>query len=679
MSNSPSGSRRSKLNTVPILMNADDGPESGESTTVIYSSGRSKRRSDSKGRTSRSDSKGRKTSHKRRYLDAKSMSPRNSTTSPKQGKMRVSPKMILQPPKSPSGQIRSTVSTVSTSARSAELLYENDEDAKVKAKASRGSKVPSKPGMEAVASLAQSRGMISSSNHSTSVVCGDDEIAKGRARAARGSNRYPKPDMESVAPSVHSRSTTDTPDSTEALHGDEEIAKARARAARGLICSPKPRLESVASSGQSRSIAKTQDSTAVLYGDDEIAKARARAIRGSNRYPKPGVEVLSPSGRSMTTISSAQSTALLYGMSDRDTIAKAKASSSHYKKRSSDTHTSPTDILYGNDADAKSKAGLSRLSRSHNPGVEHVVIENDAESSRSSRSMGAPELFIVSERSAFSRSTRVEPLLGDESETSVSSRSANSPAFVAEGELFLNGKHSALKKRKSPPQKKTSYSRLIILAFVAVLIGGGVTAFIALRQDDNEQGAQQTEDARITEPPKAPPTAPPSDKQERDPPSAEDCAAIRSNQTSVPGNNSTSNWNVNIQINVKGETGFTDEMLQELMDSIQELLLPSMAGCTPDQRKLIDVGSPSIIQRDSRALHFTSNESRFAILFASVNGEVQDDAMCVNSTTPDLCYVVLVELTVYLDSEIGSAEFTDIIWEELEDGSNIVSKLELGD
>ncbi|CAJ1966307.1 unnamed protein product [Cylindrotheca closterium] len=89
--------------------------------------------------------------------------------------------------------------------------------------------------------------------------------------------------------------------------------------------------------------------------------------------------------------------------------------------------------------------------------------------------------------------------------------------------------------------------------------------------------------------PNCTPTAAPSKKQVLDPPSPKDLAAIRNNQT-IPGDNTLSkgNWNANILINVKGDSGLTP-----LLDSIQELLLPALAGCTNgDQRKLIVLAQP---------------------------------------------------------------------------------------
>ncbi|KAL3928711.1 MAG: hypothetical protein SGBAC_012530 [Bacillariaceae sp.] len=430
-------------------------------------------------------------------------------------------------------------------------------------------------------------------------------------------------------------------------------AKAKAKSSRhsGSKANLKPGIDFASPTGI------TTRSTEILYGDED-AKAKAKAMsRSLKRSQLPGIqfdENSSPSQESRSTFNSLQSTEILYGTSHKDSKAKAKAALLTPCSHRMDARNT-TEILYGSEAEAKTKAMSSRCSSSRNiasnPGVEVVGAETESES-RSSRSALMEDEYIP---------------------------------FQVEGSVARKDKS------KKQQEEQVSYIKWIVLALIMVLIGGGATAFIALGRGDGELAAQ-TQDTAIqddttkdsTEAPKAPggsststPNAPPSKKVVRDPPNAEECDSIKNNSTTVPGGNNTvnpNNWNVNIQINVKDEKeGMTDEMLQELMDSIQELLLPSMAGCSDaEQRKMVAQGA-------SEALDLSIHETRFAILFASVKGKVQEDVVCVNSTTPEFCYVVLAEFTFYLDSDIGSAELKDIIWEETEDGSDIVSKLKLGE
>ena len=85
-----------------------------------------------------------------------------------------------------------------------------------------------------------------------------------------------------------------------------------------------------------------------------------------------------------------------------------------------------------------------------------------------------------------------------------------------------------------------------------------------------------------------------------------------------------------------------------------------MAGCSVDQHKLMGMARP-INQGASRELEVVFDQARFAILFGYVKGKVQADAVCTDTPTPELYYIVLVEFALYLDSDISSAEVEDVI------------------
>ncbi|KAL3937074.1 MAG: hypothetical protein SGBAC_007741, partial [Bacillariaceae sp.] len=364
---------------------------------------------------------------------------------------------------------------------------------------------------------------------------GNDEDAKAKAKTTRrsGSKRSLNPGIEFVSPSGQSRKTVSTlgtvstARSAEVLYGDDEDAKAKAKAKSsrrsGSKRNLKPGIDFVSPAGT------TARNTEVLYGDED-AKAKAKASsRNSKRSQLPGVQLVHENN-------SPSQEKILYGMSDKDSKAKAKAamlrSSSHRSKRSMDAVT-PTEILYGNEADAKTKAKSSRSSSrrnvASNPGVEVVGAETESES-RSSRSASPP---------------------------------ADTPAEDESIPFQVEGSVVRKDKSKKQHEKHVSYIKWIILALVIVLIGGGATAFIALGSDDDEQ-ATQAQDSGIQDDatqdstgtpadfPNSTPTAPPSKKVVRDPPSAEECDSIKNNSTTVPGSSNAvdpNNWNVNIQIN----------------------------------------------------------------------------------------------------------------------------------
>ncbi|CAJ1966236.1 unnamed protein product [Cylindrotheca closterium] len=597
MSSPLSYSKVSIPDAMAVTKNDNDAvPNNIRDMTKSHSSS-SRRRSDSKGRGRRSASEGRKSSHK--------MSSRRRTQN---------------------SPLRSSSHSKGSNNGPSELFY-GDEDAKAKAKASRGSK---------------------------------------RSSSKRGA--------ELASPSGKSRGTVSTAESTEILYGDAD-AKAKAQASRGSKrSSSKPGVERVSSSGHSKSTGETDHSPALLYGDED-AKAKTKASQGSKRSVKPGVEAVGASGHYKSTISSNQTIQILYGKSDQDAKPKSKAMlgrSSHHSKKSTGT-MSTIEIVYGdeidNDAKNKLKKG-SRMSTSNKPGVEHVTEKESLR--RQSRSITPLEAgHVVAGMVIEDDSNSKEPIVND-------------------------GQSVVSKKRKSGKKEKVSYKMWIILTVAILVVGGGLTAFAVLRKGDDDQGAQVQEhdsydpttespelvsEAPAGSPNGTPTAVPSSKKQVLDPPSPEDCAAIRNNQT-ISGNNNTlseSNWNANIQINVKGETGMTNEMIQELLDSIQALLLPAMAGCSVGYRRKLSQSAKPVMPGASRELKGFLDESRYAILYAHVTGELLKGAICLDATAPELCYVVLVEFSLVLDADISSADVEAIILDEWRNGDNIVSKLDLDD
>ncbi|CAJ1966237.1 unnamed protein product [Cylindrotheca closterium] len=604
--------------TAPSILDAENNAlANGREKTRIRENSRG-RRSDSKDRRSASASKGRRIS-------------RNRSGGSRHGTKKNS-------------AIRSSSHSVRSSSGSLELLDVEDGDAK-----GRRSRVP------------PMRGKGSTSHRS---FCANAEDTKPRANdseAKRGGIiDLANPSGKSQAPSA------------EILYGDEDF-KGKAKASRGSKRSLKPGAELIRVSGHNKSSGGTARSTALLYGDED-SKAKAKASRLPKIPSKPGVDLVRELVKTGANIGSDQTIETLYGISDKDSKAKSKVaqgsshrskgslgSSSHHSNRRSTIKT-----LYGNDLDAKTKMKRSHSSRSIKAG-KRVAEETESSESRSSSDMPPPAEDYVAGDMAIED---------------------DSHSVMAENSVVESDKsNEASKKQKSQKKKKPSKKMWITLAFITLVVGGGMTAFIALKGDD-DQGAQakdavtQDPSADILTAPNGSPngtsTASPSEKPLLDPPSAEDCAAITNNQTIADNNTlSQSDWNINIQISVKGETGMTDEMIQELLDSIQELLLPSMAGCNNgDQRKLFELRK-AVIRGASRELKRFLYEARYAILYAHVKGELLEDVGCVDTTTPELCYVVLVEFSILLDADITSADLEAIILEELENGDNIVSKLDL--
>ncbi|KAL3937072.1 MAG: hypothetical protein SGBAC_007739 [Bacillariaceae sp.] len=716
MNNSSSGSKASLPDVVAITANSrettgfSDSPESSNTRKSADSNGR-KRGSDCK-RRKRSHRKGGRSSHKESgHRQRSKHSPRRSS-SHSGGSFSAGSAELLS---SDDGHAIARTSRASRSSRgtprrcktsvSPQSFYDDDDvDAEPRSKrfedfptlnkgsnkGSKGSITTSystgdlattaklfkrsrKRGSED--SLTLTKGSLTSSQSTGDLVTtaktskrswnsrssGSSKLSAGAQ--SRSSSKSLKRGIEPDRSSGHSKSTSSTARRTAILYGDTHGIRAKAKASRdsGSKRSHKPGMERVSLPGQSKSTANSSRTTQILYGDADT-KSKAKSVLGASSH------------HSKKSSGSKSTTETLYG--DADVKAKAKAmhgSSSIYSKRSSSTKTGTIEILYGNYADAKAKATKSsrRSRRNEDPGVEHVEhVEHTTDDTESeSRSLG---------------SSRPQP------SASMPVEGSSSP-ITAKGSVVVASK----KKQKSKQKTKSCYTKWILLVCVIVVIGGGVTAFLALRKDNDDQDAkvQVADIHNSTTPSKVPtgvpnstPTKSPSAKWMLDPPSSEECAAIEKNETLLGSNNifSQVNWIVNIQINVKGETKMTDSNVAELMDAIQEHLLPSMAGCDihgegkPNQRKLSNVSRP-VIRGAHRELEVPIDESRFAILFAYAKGSLQEDSVCVDTVTPKLCYIVQVEFVLYLDSEISSAALEAIIMEELEGGNSIVSKLDLGD
>jgi hypothetical protein len=182
-----------------------------------------------------------------------------------------------------------------------------------------------------------------------------------------------------------------------------------------------------------------------------------------------------------------------------------------------------------------------------------------------------------------------------------------------------------------------------------------------------------------TPPPTPDPTAAPSETPTSgplfDPPSEEDCAAI-ANGDALTNQEGAIVKKIDLTIDVTfvptSETDMNDALMDELMNAIQQYLMPLLVGCSVKDIRRLD--APVI--RESRKL---DTSLRYVILNAIANGEYLAEESCEEDAEAP-CYRVSVNLQLFLKAETRFFTLINFIAADF-DGSTrpLVDRLGLAD
>ncbi|CAJ1945161.1 unnamed protein product [Cylindrotheca closterium] len=557
--------------------------------------------------------------------------------------------------------------------RSAILLYETDDtDAKAKEKSRRGgSERVVTPGIEHTSS---------NSSAAVSMLYGDntDTDAKAKDKLRRGgSERVLNPGIEHI--SSNSRAAVST------LYGDDKdaAAKAKAKASRSggaAMFSP-----SAGTNSSTKSIATIN----TLYGQDEDFKAKAKASRGSSELASiPGVE-------SIALNSTHTSVSTLYG-NEADSKAKTRAASGGSEIASNpgvesvnydESVASTVDTLYGNDDDVKAKARASRgtpkFASSRGMGnaatgmpslTESIPAESVSSSENDVEEPVARRVSIGSTESGRSRNSNPEREIDC---------GANGVPSAAMGALQIPNDPNAArvqdpdKKKGAEEEKEKSKKKPFLLFFsLLFLIGGGAAIWYFLfRNGDTSNENPQINPSNIQDPSSAPsppglatvtPVVPLASSSPSMFPSSlptkgmlyerlneSDCEAIARNQTiSGREQKENANFGLDLEVVLSDNATMTEPLVEQLLDAIQEKILPSLAGCSIIVDRFLE-------------------DWRFVIFDAFVKGSVQPEETCYDAELQGQnCHRVYAELALFLKGKVRFLDIIRLISDEKDNFSN---------
>jgi hypothetical protein len=209
---------------------------------------------------------------------------------------------------------------------------------------------------------------------------------------------------------------------------------------------------------------------------------------------------------------------------------------------------------------------------------------------------------------------------------------------------------------RTEEKKRRNKCCIYIFIFVVVVIIAGVGAYFGTRgsSTDNAEG-EATPIADQGDSPIAAtsfnPTTTTSSKIPTsvplfDPPSEEDCAAI-ANGDALTNQEKAIADEFNLAIDVTfvptSDTDMNDALMDELMNVIQQYLMPLLVGCVVEDSRRLD--APVI--RGSRKLQ---TSLRYVILNAIANGEYLAEEFCEEDAEA-WCYRVSVNLQLFLKEE----------------------------
>eukprot|EP00980_Cylindrotheca_fusiformis_P019661 scaffold6846_cov107-Cylindrotheca_fusiformis.AAC.6 len=196
-----------------------------------------------------------------------------------------------------------------------------------------------------------------------------------------------------------------------------------------------------------------------------------------------------------------------------------------------------------------------------------------------------------------------------------------------------------------------------IAVAIILVIAGGLGASLASRSSSRENTVKNIE-AVFTDGPTISPSSLPSQAPSEsflfDPPSEEDCAAIREKRA-VDGQDRLLEKSFDLQFDVvlTNETGYEyDIWVPELTLGIEEYLVPSIAGCRKAERRSLEWNNGYRSIRGNRKLAIL----RYVVANAIVSSTVDFDQSCATSTEGGICYRVVVNLRLFLKGKVRISE-----------------------
>ncbi|CAJ1970429.1 unnamed protein product [Cylindrotheca closterium] len=214
--------------------------------------------------------------------------------------------------------------------------------------------------------------------------------------------------------------------------------------------------------------------------------------------------------------------------------------------------------------------------------------------------------------------------------------------------------------RKEERKKRKKKITIVGVCCIIVLVGAGAATFVSLTQDETTTPFENLEDA--TSVPSSAPSNGPTVTQLYQPPSEDDCLAIATNQTIVGQENlEQTDFDIAFDVTLQSGCDLTAQDVQILLDSIQQTILPSLAGCptqTATRRGLrANKGNPMIrgtVTQKQRQLAI--GDSRFVISNGFATGGVDSTFVC--GDTQDSSHRIVVNLFLTLN---GPVELTDLV------------------
>ncbi|CAJ1945162.1 unnamed protein product [Cylindrotheca closterium] len=498
-------------------------------------------------------------------------------------------------------------------------------------------------------------------NPNADMLYGTDEDAKAKEKARRGGpERVVNPGVQSI-PSNNSVAVS-------TLYGDDADAdaKAKAKPSRGVASLPGiDRVDGVSAAPNWRgtrnskgsasgattstgtvSSGSTKASSAVgtLYGTDADAKAKGKAAKrgGSEFASNPGVD------RVHYDESIASTTDTLYGGSDADAKARAKASKNG--------------VSPGFSGRTGSTVPLDASSRSQ--GLPAAPFE-DEEAAPVARKVS------IGSTSSSGSSGNEDP----ERNPLVSSATVNGLQIPNDPEASPSD--DGIDKEVGDKERRKSRKRCCFLLVLLLLAGGGAAAwYFLVRNGGSSNENTRSNSSDIRDPSSAPssssgtnklptevplassspstlPSGSPTEEMWYDPPSVSDCELIATNQT-IAGREQKENANfgLDLEILLSDNATMTEPLLDELLDAIQEKILPSLAGCAI----IVD----------------TFLESwRFVIFDAFVKGNVEPKQPCSDEELLGQdCHRVYAELALFLKGKVRFLDIIRLISDEKDNFSN---------
>ncbi|KAL3938074.1 MAG: hypothetical protein SGBAC_006941 [Bacillariaceae sp.] len=205
--------------------------------------------------------------------------------------------------------------------------------------------------------------------------------------------------------------------------------------------------------------------------------------------------------------------------------------------------------------------------------------------------------------------------------------------------------------------KKRQKNKCMLAAFVFILITGGVVAWMLVSDADSSNPKDLSQNVTVLAPTteqSGAPSSSPSIQEEADnvpndsgPQSQTTCAAIR-NSTLVSGQEdlAVQEYDILMDVMLDSETRDLSPLTIELQDKIQRFLLPSLAGCSMERRRL---------------------QIELYIINALVNAEVNIGPSCLDDDSSSPCHLYAIHLDIYVQRTVSSADFSKDILEKFQE------------